>query len=802
MMLKSFFSALFVVFAFSLSASAQEVEVDRYNINARIDTAASAVDARAALSISNLGQSPKAKFYLRLTKLAKVSSATVNGASAQVDIIEDRRVTTLNQIVITPSSPIAAGAKATVEVSYRLEAPESTASVHIYSGEVLLTPESVWFPMPTTMYAPPYGPTTAPFSLTVSATSQASNFRALSSGTLKVEGQNSIFEEPLNSLPLVVAGSFDQPVGSDHGGVKVEIFVQPGITTVSTDPNPPDSHAIISRLNDEAGRVIDFLTATLGPLPAGSVFRIVSSVRAGNLTEPGFLVLNEQVFRRDKLGAGVIEVLADAIARMWIDGRMRLRGQEPRAAQENRPAVKAHSAAFLRDSLPRYLAALYFEDRFGKDAARDLFTRMRWSYTPIAQSGRDSELGVQTLLLPNYSAAALSKGPLVYRLLAEAAGRDKLIAAIKSLIAAGPTKIITIDDLKAALTKGSTPEIDKVFQQWVDSITEPDIIVGAPLPSDKAGTQRINLRNLGTGDVTVTVLAVTASGKQVRTSVTVPSENLATAELATSEKITSVEVDPEKLIIQTNYDNDAREGDFKATLPSAQTLLNESIAAFNRTQYTEAETKLKQAIGFDRRNAVLHAWLARTLMAQKKPDEAAAEANAAMRVEPTVSPALAWARITLGQVALSRNQSAEAARQFRAARVETDEATAQFAAQEALIQSERAGGVAPQIDESVRSYISQLDAAIKQSGSDKLFALVIRNNLKRFVQGLTVSRPASWTTEILHVEQVDANRVMLDVGLKVKSDGKDQAGTAVYVLSRAGGGWVLEDVPHQLFNVK
>jgi len=802
MMLKRLFAALFIVLAFSVISSAQEVEVDRYNINAHIDTVASAADVKAALSISNLGQSSKAKIYLRLTRLAKVSSASVNGASAVVETIEDKRVTTLNQIVITPASPIAAGSKATIELSYRIEAPESIAAVHIYSGEVLLTPEAVWFPMPSTMYAPPYGPTTAPFTLTLSSASPAGNFRALSAGTLKVEGQNSIFEQPLNSLPLVVAGIFDQPITSDHGGIKVEIFVQPGIAPVSTDAKPADSRAIIARLGDEAGRVIDFLSTTLGPPPTGSSFRIISSVRAGNLAGPGILVLNEQVFRRDTLGAGVIETLADAIARMWIDGRMRIRGQEQRAAQENRAAVKARSAAFLRDSLPRYLAALYFEDRFGKDAARDLFTRMRWGYTPVAQSGRDSELGVQTLLLPNYSAAALSKGPLVYRLLSEVAGRDRLIAAIKSLIAAGPAKITTIDDLKAALTKSPMPEVDKVFGQWVDSITEPDIIIGAPLPSEKADTQRINLRNLGTGDVTVTVLAVTASGKQMRTSVTVPSENLATAEIATSERIISVEVDPEKLIIQTNYDNDARDGDFKATRPSAQTLLNESIAAFNRTQYAEAETKLKQAIGFDPRNAVLHAWLARTQMAQKKVDEAVSAATAAMRIEPTVSPALAWARITLGQVALSRNQAAEAARQFRAARVETDEATAQFAAQEALTQAERAGGAAPQIDESVRSYISQLDAAIKQSGSDKLFALVIKNNLKRFVQGLTVSRPAAWATEILHAEQVDANRVALDVALKVKSEGKDQSGTAVYVLSRAGSGWVLEDVPHQLFNVK
>jgi len=118
------------------------------------------------------------------------------------------------------------------------------------------------------------------------------------------------------------------------------------------------------------------------------------------------------------------------------------------------------------------------------------------------------------------------------------------------------------------------------------------------------------------------------------------------------------------------------------------------------------------------------------------------------------------------------------------------------------VQSERAAGVTPQADESIRGFITQLDAAIKQPSSDRLFTLVAKNNLKRFVQGLTVSRPASWATEILHVDQVDSNRVAVDVGLKVKSEGRDQSGTAVFVLSRAGSTWLLEDVPNQLFNVK
>ena len=109
-MLKKFSLALFIALVSAVAASAQEVEVDRYQITARVDTAASAVDARATVTVSNIGQSPKPKLYLRLTKLAKVSAVTVGGAAAQFETVEDRRITTLNQIVVTMGSPLAAGA--------------------------------------------------------------------------------------------------------------------------------------------------------------------------------------------------------------------------------------------------------------------------------------------------------------------------------------------------------------------------------------------------------------------------------------------------------------------------------------------------------------------------------------------------------------------------------------------------------------------------------------------------------------------------------------------------------------------
>src|SRR5689334_4139903 len=143
-MFKKFTFALLFALLCAAGAAAQDLEVNRYNINARVDAAASAVEVRASLDVANLSQVPKPKLYFRLTKLAKVSATTVNSATATFEATDDRRVTTLSQLVISLPSALAAGSKTTVEVNYRIEVPESTGLVSISPTEVLLAPESVW----------------------------------------------------------------------------------------------------------------------------------------------------------------------------------------------------------------------------------------------------------------------------------------------------------------------------------------------------------------------------------------------------------------------------------------------------------------------------------------------------------------------------------------------------------------------------------------------------------------------------------------------------------------------------------
>jgi hypothetical protein len=55
-------------------------------------------------------------------------------------------------------------------------------------------------------------------------------------------------------------------------------------------------------------------------------------------------------------------------------------------------------------------------------------------------------------------------------------------------------------------------------------------------------------------------------------------------------------------------------------------------------------------------------------------------------------------------------------------------------------------------------------------------------------------------TEALRAEEWDANRVAVDVTLKIRIEGKDYSGRAVYVISRASGKLLLSAAP--TFDVK
>ena len=104
------------------------------------------------------------------------------------------------------------------------------------------------------------------------------------------------------------------------------------------------------------------------------------------------------------------------------------------------------------------------------------------------------------------------------------------------------------------------------------------------------------------------------------------------------------------------------------------------------------------------------------------------------------------------------------------------------------------------MDDSARAFIAQLDQAIKSGRKADLDALVVPGELESFIGGIVGSQPDVWTSRVVRTEQLDANRLAADVVINAKELGKEQAGTAVFILQRVGSGWKLAGV--ELFEVR
>src|SRR5438034_1256328 len=89
--------ALLLVLVFQHPASAQDYDIQRYDLNVQLQPATNSAQVQAKLSlINNTTQGRSGQFVtLKINKRAKVSAVQVDGASAQFQQKEDARLTEL-----------------------------------------------------------------------------------------------------------------------------------------------------------------------------------------------------------------------------------------------------------------------------------------------------------------------------------------------------------------------------------------------------------------------------------------------------------------------------------------------------------------------------------------------------------------------------------------------------------------------------------------------------------------------------------------------------------------------------------
>ena len=113
----------------------------------------------------------------------------------------------------------------------------------------------------------------------------------------------------------------------------------------------------------------------------------------------GTILIEPGAFRRAKLDSATALLIAEAVSRLWIGGQTAVRGE---------------GGGLLRDGLPRFLATLFIEKQFGRDAAQEELLRERLAYSTVAK--RDAPLARVTPLDATYFSSVPNKGAMVWRL--------------------------------------------------------------------------------------------------------------------------------------------------------------------------------------------------------------------------------------------------------------------------------------------------------------------------------------------------------------------------------------------------
>ncbi len=732
-------------------------QVTLFDINATVQQDARTLNSVATINVTNVGTGSGRTLTVRINAKASVKSVTVAGAAASFRSGAEPRGD-LQRIEI--SLPSSVGPKGTVSatVTYSLPVESNTGLMAISPIGTQFLPLAFWYPMPNTPFSL-RGADTAPFHLTVNIPN------ATSAGVEKAGQSGAItFDQTLHGQPFFIQGDWDKLEGAADGK-NIAVLLEKGAGAEER------KHAEALIAFAAAARA--FYATSLGPAPDVPV-RMVAVRRGAGFSDSGTVLIDADTLRLSKVDAASALAIAETVATLWIGGQTEVIGE---------------GGGVLREALVRFLATEFLEKQFGVDAVKSELYRQRLAYATVAQ--RDGPLARTSQLDNTYFASVPNRGAMFWRLVEKRLGQDGLMGVLRGALESGKSEGLTLTAVREALVTRGGESLRILLDQQLDSLIDTDLMVG--LPQQRGADWVSALRNIGSIDVTVTVAGTTDRGQQVLAEATVPAKNFGEVVFKTSEKIVRVEVDPEKLYPQLDYGNDA--------VPRAKDLsqaLNEASLQLGAQDFVKAEATARAMLATAPRFQEAQILLARSLLGQNRVDEAEKLFRAALEEPLPFTATLAWANIGLGEIAMKRNQAAEAAKRFNDAIIASRDYPSSLAARAARIRAEAAANNAPRIDENARTFITQLSQAVVSNKKAELESRVVSGELTRFINASIGTE--KWDTTVLRTEQLNANLIAVDVQISANKLGTLGAGTAVLMLARTPAGWKLNAI--ELFEVK
>jgi Tfp pilus assembly protein PilF len=733
-------------------------QVTSFDINANVQQDARLLNAVTTINATNVG-GPGRTLTVRLNSKASVKSVTVSGNPVNFRPAQEPRGD-LQRVEITLPAMATPNSSVSATVTYTLAVESNTGLTAISPIATQFLPLAFWYPMPNSPYSV-RGADSAPFKLTVNIPN------AISSGVEKPGSAGSVmFEQSLHGQPFFVQGDWDKLDGAADGK---------GISVLLEKGAGAEERKRAEALIAFAGMARAFYATSFGPVPDVPV-RLVAVRRGAGFSDAGTVLFDADTLRLSKIDAATALSVAEAVARLWIGGQT---------------AIQGEGAGVLRDGLVRYLAIQFLEKQFGADAVKSELYRQRLAYISVAQ--RDAPLARSNQLDSTYFNSVPNRGAMLWRIVDRRLGHEALITVIRTALQSGKNDPngLNLPALREALVARGGESLKALLDQQLDQVIDTDLMVG--LPQQRGADWVSALRNLGSIDVTVTVVATTDTGQEVRAEATVPAKNFGEAVFKTPAKVVRVEVDPEKLYPQLDYGNDV--------MPRVKELsaaLNEAYSLLGAQDFAKAEATARGMLSGAPRFQDAQIILARALLGQNRIEDAEKLFRASLE-EPLPSTAtLAWANIGLGEIAMKRNQPAEAAKRFTDAVIASHDYPSSLAARLARIRAEAAANNAPAVDESARTFITQLSQAVISNKKAELESRIVSGELVKFINASIGTE--AWETKVVRTEQINPNLIAADVQIRASKLGTVGNGTAVLMLARTPSGWKLSGI--ELFEVR
>ena len=713
-------------------------QVTKYELNVTLPQLenARAVTIHTVGSLKNISGAPASTLTLRISPNAEITAITVNGSSIVPTKGEEKTAagTSLQRLVLRIPAVNAAG-EVTATVDYKLTVKENTALNSLSPVESLFLPLSFWYPTPNNWYFAK-GADTAPVSIKITG---PQGTQLVSAGTSVAGGFNST----LNGQPFFVAGDWDV---IDQNGVSV--YVPKGSVG-----EPQKRAAELASLFAEART---FMSSVLGDAPQVPL-RIVASRRGAGFADDGTVIVDEAVFRRSKIDSLTATNIAEAAAKLWLGGSVR---------------VKGDGYGVISEGLSRYLATQFIESKFGKDVADIERLRQRVSYAAV--SSREGAMAQLNPADDVYFPVVANKGAMVWRILAKRVGAAEFAAAIKSNSQDGD---LTLGELRQAF-----PGQKELVDQLLDGTTNMDLMAG--IPRQENGAWHIALRNTGEMDATVDVAAITADGERLVAPTTLRATSFGEIVFQTPKQVVRAEVDVDKLYPQSDYADDVA-----PRVTSESDPLLTAKRPFDKQDWTGAETASRMLLRDYPRSDDLRIILARALLAEGKTADAQREFQAVLDEKLPAARSLAWANAGLADIAARAGQTDAVARYSSAAIVSEGDYGASVVARAAR---QKVGTATP--DPSIKAFFTEFDKAAAANRKADVDAMAVAGEMTRFVNSVAGSAQA-WQTTVKNVDRLDANTVLVDADVNLRLINKEpEADSAVFRLVKTASGWKLAGV--------